>query len=63
MTRRRGVGRPRVYRHKRKLTVLVEAAELRAIEQAARDAGVPVSAWLRRAALAMLRDVQGGLKA
>jgi hypothetical protein len=49
-----------VYRHKRKLTLLVEASELRAITDAARAAGVPVSTWLRRAALVALRDVTGG---
>jgi excisionase family DNA binding protein len=56
MTRRRGPGRPRVYRHRAKVTVQFEAAELRAINHAARDAGVPVSTWLRRAALVALRD-------
>jgi hypothetical protein len=39
--------------------VLLEASEVRAIERAAEDAGVSVSAWLRRAALAMLRATTG----
>lgn len=56
MARRRTVGRPREFRHRRKLTVLLEADEQRKIEQAAENAGMSVAAWLRLAALAMLRE-------
>jgi hypothetical protein len=59
MTRQRGVGRPRVYRHKVRATVLLEARELRAVKRAADEAGVSVAAWMRRAVLAALRDATG----
>jgi hypothetical protein len=60
MTRRRGPGRPRVYRHKAKVSVLFEASELRAIARAASEAGLAASTWIRQAALARLRANQGG---
>jgi hypothetical protein len=56
MARRRKVGRPREFQQRCKLTVLLEAGERDDIQQAAEDAGVSVAAWMRRAALAMLRD-------
>jgi len=56
MARRRKVGRPREFQQRCKLTVLLEASEQDAIQQAAKDAGMSVAAWMRQAALAMLRD-------
>jgi hypothetical protein len=61
MLRRRGVGRPREFRHRTRATILLEARELRAVRAAADEAGVSVAAWLRRAVLAALRNVTGGM--
>jgi hypothetical protein len=61
--KRRSVGRPREFRTRVKRTVLLERAEARAIERAAAKAGVSVAAWLRRAAVSLLRDTQGRTKA
>ena len=54
VTRRRGPGRPPVYRRKAKVSVVFEAAELRTIARAAREAGEAASTWIRQAALARL---------
>jgi hypothetical protein len=48
------IGRPRAYRRKAKVSVVLETAELLAIERAARRAGMTTSAWLRAAAVAAL---------
>jgi hypothetical protein len=58
--RRRGPGRPRTYRRKARVSVVLEAAERRAIERAARTRGVTTSAWLRAAALAALATTHAG---
>jgi hypothetical protein len=42
-----------------KLEVFLEAGELRAIKQLAKQADVSASAWVRAAALAALRDRTG----
>ena len=39
--------------------MLLEARELRAVKQAAAEAGVSVAAWMRRAVVAALRDATG----
>src|SRR5262245_23099081 len=41
------MGRPRDYRHRRRVLVSFEATELAAITRAARTAGVAVAAWCR----------------
>ena len=58
-TRRRGPGRPPLYRHKVKLSVLFEASELRAIRKLAKEGTVSASAWVRAVALAAVRDRTG----
>jgi hypothetical protein len=58
-TRRRGPGRPPLYRHKVKLSVPFEASELRAIRQMAKEGTVSTSAWVRSVVLAALRDRTG----
>jgi hypothetical protein len=57
--RRRGPGRPRTYRRKATVSVVLEAAERRAIARAARTRGVTVAAWMRAAALAALATTSG----
>jgi hypothetical protein len=59
MARQRGPGRPREFRHRTKATIHLETRELRAVKQAAAEAGVSVAAWLRRAVLAALPDATG----
>jgi hypothetical protein len=44
-----------MYRRKAKVSVVFEAAELRTIARAAREAGEATSTWIRLAALARLR--------
>jgi len=58
-TKRRGPGRPPLYRHKVKLSVVFETSELRAIRQLAKASNVSASAWVRAVALAALPDRTG----
>jgi hypothetical protein len=53
------LGRPPLFRHRVKLEVFLEAGELRAIKQLAKQADVSASAWVRAVALAALRDRTG----
>jgi len=43
-----------------KITVLLEASELRAIARVASEAGMVASTWIRQAAVARLRGTSGG---
>jgi hypothetical protein len=53
------LGRPPLFRHRVKLEVFLEAGELRAIRQLAKEGNVSASAWVRAVALAALRDRTG----
>jgi hypothetical protein len=50
------LGRPPTFRHRVKLEVFLEAGELRAIKQMAKQANVSASAWVRAVTLAALTD-------
>jgi hypothetical protein len=53
------LGRPPLFRQRVKLEVFLEAGELRAIKQMAKQADVSASGWVRSVALAALRDRTG----
>ena len=57
------LGRPPEFKQRVTFKVLLEASERRAIERLARAAGVSASAWARRALVAAVRDLKGGIKA
>jgi hypothetical protein len=52
---RKGLGRPAEFRARTRLTVLLEASELKALRRLAREAGVSASACVRRLIQAALR--------
>jgi hypothetical protein len=53
------IGRPPLFRHRVKLDLFLEAGELRAIKQAAKQADMSASGWVRRVALAALKERTG----
>lgn len=53
------MGRPAEFRARVRLTVLLEAAELKALFRLADDAGVSASAYVRGLVQAALRSVGG----
>ena len=55
-------GRPRLFKHRTEVRVLLEAAELRALQARAKREDVSVSAFVRRLVQQALTTAKGGTK-